>query len=330
MSTHDLVNFPHVPEVIYRRYRERNQVAFNGVHSISLSLSRLFSNAQRGDKLAQLIVYDFYLSINNEFIYKENITGKWIELKLSKLLALTTGDELRRTNPRLDSIMSRENQILFDSDTLNMVANNYREKGDLFFVNTQKNSLYKLSIKSLIPSNGEINIGAFEFKNSVRGIIGLEDLTNIQERNRTITIDYLGVRYSKIGMGSQSQLKNMLKFIKAKSKDSEYLSRLEILLRSVYVDDFLIYIKDNDNMKLYLIENEQFMNLIMEKIKNGFVGMRVEGNAIRVTGLNSFKSNALSKFEFTFDALLPDRYSIERLMTDSLSHKSALLRQFTS
>lgn len=128
MSTHDLVNFPHVPEVIYRRYRERNQVPFNGVHSISQSLSRLFSNAKRGDKLAQLIVYDFYLSINNEFIYKENITGKWIELKLSKLLALTTGDELRRTNPSLDSIMSRENQILFDSDTLNMVANNYRER----------------------------------------------------------------------------------------------------------------------------------------------------------------------------------------------------------
>lgn len=140
----------------------------------------------------------------------------------------------------------------------------------------------------------------------------------------------MGVRYSKIGMGSQSQLKNMLKFIKAKSKDSEYLSRLEILLRSVYVDDFLIYIKDNDSMKLYLIENEQFMNLIMEKIKNGFVGMRVEGNAIRVTGLNSFKAKALSKFEFTFDDLLPDRYNIERLMSDSLSHKSALLRQFTT
>lgn len=330
MSTHELVNFPHVPEVIYRRYRERNQVPFSGIQSISQSLNRLFANAQRGDKLAQLIVYDFYLSINNEFIYKENITGKWIELKLSKLLALTTGDELRRTNPTLDSIMSREDQRLFDSDTLNMVANNYREKGDLFFFNTLKNSLYKLSIKSLIPSNKEINIGAFEFKNSVRGIAGLEELTNIQERNRTINIDYKGVRYSKIGMGSQSQFKNMLKFIKAKEKDTEYLTRLEILLNSVYVDDFLIYIKENDNMKLYLIENEVFMNILMEKIKNGFVGMRVEGNAIRVTGLNAFKTNALRTFEFSFDQLLPDRAGIERLMSDSLSYKSALLRQFTS
>jgi hypothetical protein len=330
MSTKDMVNFPHIPEEIYDRDRSRNQVTFTGLLSIKLALSKLFSNAIRGEKYAQLIVYDFYLSINNEYIFKENITGKWIELKLSKLLALVTGDEIPRSNPEVDTIMSRENQALFDSDILTMAASNYREKGDLFFVNTVTNSLYKLSIKSLVPTNKEINIGAFEFKNSLYGIDGLEPLLNIQERSRSIELEHCGIRYSNIGMGSQTQLKNMFNYIRVVGKDDEFLTRLEILLRAVYADDLLIYIKENNKMKIYLVDNNSFMTIMLDKIKNGFAGIRVEGNAIRVSPLNVFRESAAEVFEYTFDELLPNRDEIEQLLSTVQAQKSQSLRRFCS
>lgn len=330
MSIQSMVNFPHISEEIYISYRRQNQITFTGLISIKQALDRLFSNAKKGDNYAQLIVYDFFLSINNEYIYKENITGKWIELKLSKLLALSTGDEIPRSNPDWDTIMGRENQSLFNSDILNMAASNYREKGDLFFVNTQSNSLYKLSIKSLIPTNKEINAGAFEFKNSLFGIEGLEPLLNIQERSRQIEIVHEGKRYSNIGMGSQTQLRNMFNFIKLLGKEKEFLLRLELLLRAVYADDFLIYIKENDKMKIYLVDNNSFLTIVLEKIRNGFTGIRVEGNAIRISGLDMFKEYASAVFEFKFDELIPNRDEIEQLLIASQAQKSQLLRRFCS
>jgi len=271
---------------------------------------------------------DFYLSVNQELVYKDNITGKRIEIKLSKLFALTTGDEMPRVNPNINVLMPREYQVLFDPEVLYLAASNNREKGDLFFVNHLNSSLYKVSIKSLVPTNKEINFGAFEFLSTIKGIEGLEPLLNIQERNRSIDFQINGLKFRDIGLGSSKKLKNMWGFIQYQGKEIEYLNRFKILLETIYKDDFLIYIKDPENIKIYLLPNFEFINIVLEKIKNGFSQMRMEGNAIRINDLELFKKRSIGKFEFSFDNLLPNKTEIINILNENSNQKSELLRRF--
>ena len=70
MSISDLILFPHVPIEIYNQYRETNRISVNNLKSIVSELDKLFKNSQGGDKLAELILFDFYLSININRAYK--------------------------------------------------------------------------------------------------------------------------------------------------------------------------------------------------------------------------------------------------------------------
>jgi len=328
MSINELTQFPYIPSEIYQKYRAKNKLNVKDLDSIKKGIDKLLNNSQKGDKLAQLILMDFFLSINHELVYKDNITGKRIEIKLSKLFALSTGDEMPRANPNINVLMPKEYQIVFEPEVLYLAASNNREKGDLFFVNHQENSLYKLSIKSLVPTNKEINFGAFEFLSTIKGIVGLEELLNIQERNRAIDIVSDGIKFRDIGVGSSKKLKNMWLYIQHQGKEDEYLTRFKILLETVYKDDFLIYIKDPENIKIYLLPNFAFISIILEKIRNGFSQMRMEGNAIRITDLELFKKSSIGKFEFSFNDVLPDKMEIINILNENSNQKAELLRRF--
>jgi hypothetical protein len=328
MSINELTQFPYIPSEIYSKYRAKNKLVIQDLTSIKQGIEKLLNNSKKGDKLAQLILMDFYLSVNHELVYKDNITGKRIEIKLSKLFALTTGDEMPRVNPNINVLMPREYQVLFDPEVLYLAASNNREKGDLFFVNHLNSSLYKVSIKSLVPTNKEINFGAFEFLSTIKDIEGLEPLLNIQERNRSIDFQINGLKFRDIGLGSSKKLKNMWGFIQYQGKEIEYLNRFKILLETIYKDDFLIYIKDPENIKIYLLPNFEFINIVLEKIKNGFSQMRMEGNAIRITDLELFKKRSIGKFEFSFDNLLPNKTEIINILNENSNQKSELLRRF--
>ena len=269
------------------------------------------------------------MSIHHESIFKENITGKRIEDKFSELFALSTGDEMPRENPSPGTLMSETDLLLFDPEVLYLVTSNYREKGDLFFVNTKTHSLYKISIKSLVPTNKEINFGAFEFLSTIKGIPALEPLLTVQERNRSIQITTAsGTVFSEIGLGSSKQLKNLWNFINYTGTLDEYLNRFRVLLSSVYKDDFLIYIKDPNGIKLYLLENEKFIHIVLSKVAAGFVNMRMEGNGIRINDLETFKNFARYKFEYSFDELLPDKIEIFTILNSLQEQKADRLRQF--
>jgi hypothetical protein len=198
----------------------------------------------------------------------------------------------------------------------------------LFFFNSKDNSIYKLSIKSLVPSNTEINFGAFEFQSTVKGIKGIEELINLQERKRTIDLEINGVLNNKIGLGSSKQMEKIIEFIKSKNKLDEYLNRFKILLKGVYKDDFLIYIKDNHKFCIYLIENSVFIDIILDKVKSGFKNIRIEGNGLRVTDLKEFKQKATTKIEYDINKVFPDLDDLEKLIITSDHNKLSLFRNF--
>jgi len=330
MSISDLILFPHVPIEIYNQYRETNRISVNNLKSIVSELDKLFKNSQGGDKLAELILFDFYLSINHRSVFKDNITGKILEQRLSQLFALSTGDSIIKTNPDIKYLMDSRYLELFDKDTLDLVCSNYREKGDLFFYRPASLEVYKMSIKSLVPSNDEINFGAFEFASTIRNIEGLEMIYNIQERNRTIDVVCDGEHFKGIGLGSNSQLKSMLNYIKYKNKFEEYRRNFEILLSSVYKDDFLVYIKDNNKFRVHLIDNSSFINFIMDKLDSDFKNTRVEGNAIRVSGVTSFIKYAAYSIEIDFNNSIPHFNEIESMLINLSHEKSIAIRKFIS
>ena len=170
MSLSDLILFPHIPKELYQEYKIKNKVSVKDLASIKRELNKLFTSAISGDKLSQSILYDFSISINHPTVYKDNITGKRIEQRLSELFALSTGDEISKENPDIKTLLSTDEIKLFDKNVLDLICSNYREKGDLFFFTPKTNSIYKLSIKSLVPKNKEINFGAFEFQSTIKGI----------------------------------------------------------------------------------------------------------------------------------------------------------------
>lgn len=328
MSIRQLITFPLIPEEVYDRVRTSNRFRVRDLETMKSALEHVFSAASRGDTLCQLILMDFYLSVNHQNVHKDNSTGRKIETKLSRLFALSTGDDLPRENPNIDVIMDREEQELFDDDVLALVANNYREKGDLFFINSQSNSLYKLSIKSLVPGNNEINFGAFEFLSTFKGLPVLGNpLNNLKERNRQIDFNYYGVQYENLGLGSAQKLRNVWLFIQNIGLEDDYLNRFKILLKAVYKDDFLIYIKDPDSFKIYLIKNEDFIEVILDNVRSGFSNMRIEGNGLRVSKIDSFTNKATGRFVFTIDNVLPNKQDIINILISTQSQK---VNQFLS
>lgn len=326
MSLSDLILFPYIPIEIFKEYKEKNKVKVNDFESIGREIQKLFKLSESGDKHAQLLLYDLYLSINHQSVYKDNITGKRIEQRLSQLFALSTGDEIKKSNPNINSLMSDENIKLFDNKILELVCSNYREKGDLFFYKASTNELYKLSIKSLVPTNKEINFGAFEFISTLKTIPGLEKLYAVQERKRTLTIIENDIKFKNIGLGSTKQLNELLNYIKFKGLYEEYKFKFKILLESVYKDDFLIYIKDNNHFKIYLVQNKDFIDFIISKLDSNFSNTRIEGNSLRISGIKDLINMAKVKINLSFKTCMPDFHEIEKRLLELDYDKNVSLK----
>jgi hypothetical protein len=330
MALSDLILFPYTPQEIYDLYKTTHKVSVRNITTLDKELSRLFYTAKSKDRLSQCILYDLYLTVHHPAVFKDNITGKRIEQRLSKIFALSTGDEIQRVNVDIKKLLSPEEIAIFDIDVLRMVSSNFSQKGDLFFFDSRNDTYYKLSIKSLVQTNTEINFGAFEFQSTVKGIPEIEEeLINLQERARPIELEIDGKKI-KMGLGSASQMSSIILYIKSKGKINEYLNRFRILLQGVYKDDFLIYIKDNDRFALYLIQNSVFIDIVLNRVANGFKGMRIEGNAIRLNGIKEFFTKCFSSYVIDIKECIPERNKIEKLLIDSNHIKLTSFREFIS
>lgn len=146
------------------------------------------------------------------------------------------------------------------------IASNKREKADILFKN------YALSIKTLIKSNKEINLGSFEKKVLFDGL-GLESF--LTERKNI----------SGIGLGSVSQFTKLLQVLQTTNKLNNFYILFKQMVKFIYSDDVLIAIKDEKSLSLHFFTSDEIYNIFssfakglnLTKLVN-----RYEGNSLRI------------------------------------------------
>lgn len=148
------------------------------------------------------------------------------------------------------------------------IAGNKREKIDLLFEDD-----YGISLKTLMMSNKEINLGSFEKKVLFDGLNVTQYLT---ERKTD----------EDIGLGSTPRLKGLLNRIKDEGNYDTFSERFTNMFNYIFADDFLLAIKDKTILHLYFYTGEEFTSFVTSRVNNIDSLMEVvnrwEGNSIRI------------------------------------------------
>lgn len=148
------------------------------------------------------------------------------------------------------------------------IAGNKREKIDLLFKND-----YGISVKTLMMSNKEINMGSFEKKILFDGF----DVSKYLTERKT---------ESDIGLGSKPRLTKLLALLKEKNHYAKFKIRFQQMFRFIFSDDIILAIKENKKMYLYFFSGEEFYALIQSRVENIETLLQVinrwEGNSIRI------------------------------------------------
>lgn len=108
-----------------------------------------------------------------------------------------------------------------------------------------------LSVKTLTPSNGELNMGSFA-KEAV-----FHDIKDEYGSERTG------------GLGSGTQMTETFKEIQDAGKWEDLQERFRKMVRGIYTDDLLIAIKNHDVLEVYLLTAEEFQDLVIEYVEMG-------------------------------------------------------------
>lgn len=199
-------------------------------------------------------------------------------------------------------------KILENNEIDNYINKNNNKKTDILINN------YRLSIKSLLFNNKELNIGSFSrealFKDIFNG--------NIAERK--------GVD-GEHSVGSKQKIFNLFQTIHNDNKWEELNKRFKYMVDNIYNEDFILLIRNVNDIEIYFLENKYFKESLCNSIKdiNNSVSIinRIEGNSMRVhRGLITENLNArkikidFNEFNFSIIEELNneiDRYSIELL-----------------
>lgn len=285
-----ILKFPVIPKAIYIEYRKLKKTPVSNHETFKKLITGLVrdakSNGTMTSKLAKLILFDWKGYINHPAIYKEKSTASALENRIALLGHGNTSDVLPKKDPLISTLLSKNEYDKLPIEVQSKICSNFREKGDVIFYDSKLNSSYKVSIKSLIFDNKEINFGALEFASIIRGILPDEFLALGERRskiNKTI-----GKRDYEIGRGSRQQLGELFDYIKADGKWKIFLERWKIVFSGIFKEDVIIYIKEHEKLKLYLISNKSFVECIYNSLvdtKDGYTNMiinRWEGNSIRV------------------------------------------------
>lgn len=285
-----ILKFPIIPEAIYIEYRKLKKTPVSNHESFKKLITALVKDAKSNDtmasKLAKLILFDWKNYINHPAIYKEKSTASALENRIALLGHGNTSDALPKKDALISTLLSKNEYEKLPTEVQAKICSNFREKGDAIFYDSKLNSSYKVSIKSLISDNKEINFGALEFASIIRGILPDEFLA-LGERTSKIN-KIIGKREYEIGRGSRQQLGEFFDYIKADGKWEIFLERWKIVFSGIFKEDVIIYIKEHEKLKLYLISNKSFFESIYNSLvntKDGYSNMiinRWEGNSIRV------------------------------------------------
>lgn len=214
-------------------------------------------------KNAYLTLYIFEKFCKTRDVQTRKTSARDFEDFLSAISGGRLADSTTRHNTNQNNIFV-ENQFITE-----WVINNKREKADIIYANG-----YKLTVKTLVEVNREVNMGAFEKK----ALFSELDI-----------VQYLEERISSnngIGLGSKPQLLSLLKRIKAEGNWNKFADRFIAMSDSIFDDDVILFIKSSENPRLFLINSEIFKMKLVECVVSPelFIKLinRWEGNNIRM------------------------------------------------
>lgn len=138
-------------------------------------------------------------------------------------------------SPRVNNSDEGKNIFIENQFITNFVLSNRREKADIIFGDS-----YGLSVKTLILSNQEINLGSFE-KTALFYLLDVEDYLN-ERKGKEVKFNNQTV---EVGLGSKKLLKNLLELLKQKNQFKQFQERFINMAENIFCADFLIAIKND-------------------------------------------------------------------------------------
>lgn len=246
--------------ILKERYTNLNEIA---------DFFNYLNKSKENFNSAYLLNY-LYQNISSKEVAKRKTTARDFEDYLAILFNGQITDEIKRTNDAIE-INTIENDYI-----TNFTISNKREKADIIFSNN-----FKLSVKTLMYNNKEINLGSFE-KTALFYELDVYDYLNERKGKDGI----LQGKVVKIGLGSKVLLKNLLYLIDEMGNYSKFKERFLNMAKEIFADDMIIAIKNDTKMDLYFITAKEFFNLFKSRIDNIEEFMKLvnrwEGNSIRV------------------------------------------------
>lgn len=218
-------------------------------------------------------------------VLKKSIAGKNVEDFVSHFLGGTLTSPQTRPSVSVPPVPSEVEKYLPDpKDFKQGVERAALEKTDLYFPTG-----LRLSLKSLLPDNPELNVGSFP--------------------NRLLFVGFLGtVPDERKGMGSSKRLLSIFDRFKSENKWGLFLRRFDYMVDAIFDEiHFLIIERDSKppQLVIYTVESSSFRNLLKGKAEAGpeeltSVLYRFELHALRL------KKNPVVSIGEKMEIRLPD------------------------
>jgi len=212
---------------------------------------KLKEGIRENDPLAVELGYRISYGACRPDIWKEHTAAKFIENFVSSFLKgqLTKSGERPPVEiPRVPENIARH--LPNYNDFVQTVRRAALEKTDLYFRETG----LRLSLKSLIPQNQELNVGSFQPRLLFAGFLKV-----IPEERK--------------GMGSARRLLILFNQIKEEGKWELFLERFKYMVDAIFDNIHFLVLERHpypaQKLVVYTIESEKFRNLLKTKAEAG-------------------------------------------------------------
>lgn len=264
------------------------------------TLCTYFDTLEKGLELGEInslfIGMTLYEFISSKEIRDRHTTARIFEDIFGNLIGVKATDTENRTNPITTETIRKYDSLCegLSWKVSTDLSSNKREKAD------HKIENYKLSIKTLKGKLYDIN-GNIE-DNSFNGEINIGSLSHralfLQIINRPLT-DRKG------GLGSASQMTQLLNEIKEDGHFEEFKKRINDFITYVYEDDILIVFKSGYKMDITLIPSETFVKAVNKSLNPPYqiidftrIWSRWENNNLRINYMPLMKVIEEQKLDY--------------------------------
>lgn len=237
----------------------------NNIDQIHLFFE-FITNEENAKKFNSLYILNYI----HQFIVSDDVAKRKTSARVFEdLLANLFNGTITDSNQRKNLVQDVPEHFALAKDK---IAGNKREKIDLLF---EKN--YGVSVKTLMESNSEINLGSFD-KQILYDGFDVGSYLNERRTSRDNT--------ENIGLGSKPQLKNLFLLIKSNNFYNFFSIRFKQMFEFIFADDIIIAIKDSTKLELYFFTGKEFTDIFTSRLDNIDNVLKVlnrwEGNSIRI------------------------------------------------